>query len=101
MEEFFKDKIDFVDNLHDIDLRSRLVPKSIRGHSVINFLMSISVKEAKGRSLAAGLAPLSISLKRHVLSHVGKSRQEIIDLFKSQNEAKQPNNNFNLLQPIK
>jgi len=102
MEEFFKDKIDNNLNLHDIDLRSRLVGRAIRGHSVINFLMSCIVDETKdSSSLADGLGVLSISLKRHVLSLEGKSRMEIIDLFKSNMDAKRlQGNNFNMMAPM-
>lgn len=102
MEEFFRDKKSNNPeslNDHDIDLRSRLIAKAIKGHSVINFLASFVVKEASDQSLADGLGILSVSLKRHVLSHEGKSRQEIIDLFKAQTEAGKPNANFNMFAP--
>ena len=103
MQEFFKDEIDSDSGFakHDIDLRSRLIGNAIRGHSVINFLGSLEVLETPYKeSLAEGLNILSISLKRHVISHEGKSRQEIIDLFKSQSEAQKANANFNILQPM-
>jgi len=101
MEEFFKDKADENDESHhSIDLRSRLVAKSVKGHSVINFLSSIIVAETKDKvTLAEGLGVLSISLKRHALSHEGKSRQEIISLFQAQSEAMKHKANFNIFQP--
>jgi len=103
MEELFKDHIDYAGNNHDIDLRSRLTAPAIRGHAVINYLGYIKVDEIPGRpSLAEGLQKLSISLKRHVLSLDGKSRIEITDLFRINNEANRPPQaGINLLQPIK
>lgn len=100
IEEFFKDKIDENKNHHDIDLRSRLTARAVRGHSVINFLEHFHVKEANN-NLAHGLQPLSISLKRHVLSYLGESRKEIIDLFKADAESRKTSNSFSLFQPQK
>lgn len=90
MEEFFKDELDKIDKLHSIDLRSRLTAKAVRGHAVINFLESIKVEEANNLSLGIGLETLSMSLKRHVLSLEGKSRGEIIELFKARMEQLNP-----------
>lgn len=103
MEELFKDNIDYKGNNHDIDLRSRLIAPAIRGHSIINYFGCIKVEEIHGRpSLADGLQKLSISLKRHALSLDGKSRLEITDLFRINNEANRPPQaGINLLQPIK
>lgn len=102
MDEFFKDTVDKETAYGSIDLRSRLGARAIRGHSVINFLGAIKVEEHKNReSLSEGLHILSVSMKRHVLSHQGKSRQEIIDLFKSNADASKPTNNFNMLTPQK
>lgn len=98
----FKDAINKKEAKHDIDLRSRLVAKACRGHSVINFLQSIKIEELGNKSsLADGLDVLSISLKRHVVSLKGLSREEIINLFKADASAKQEKNNFNMFQPIK
>lgn len=101
MEEFFKDEIDNKGYLNDIDLRTRLTGRAARGHSTINFLRAIKVQETPEKSsLAEGLHILSISIKRHMLSHQGKSRQEIIDLFKSNAEAKKMSNNFGFMQQM-
>lgn len=103
MKEFFRDDLDTSENaMHSIDLRSRLVAKSVRGHACVNFLMCMIVDETRNKnSLADGLEPLSISLKRHVVSFEGKSRQEIIDLFKADTEAKKQNASFNMFAPQK
>lgn len=100
MENFFKDKLDTSGCQHDIDLRSRLTAKAVRGHSVINFLSGIKVTEADNCSLASGLDIFSISLKRHVLSLDGKSRTEIIELFKANIDATKPISSFNLMSPV-
>lgn len=105
IEEFFRDHFTkpkiIEDDTHTVDIRSRLVPKASRGHSVITFLASTHVNEAKNSSLAEGLGVLSVSLKRHVISIEGKSRGELIELFKAQTESNKPLTNFNLLAPQK
>lgn len=100
--EFFKDEWGKDDNedTHSVDLRSRLVGRAVRGHSVITFLQSIHPKELnKDLSLADGLDTLSVSMKRHVISLKGLSREELINLFKASVEANKPQTNFNLLAP--
>lgn len=100
LDQLFKDYINKDEGKHDIDLRSRLIAKAARGHSVINFLQTIKVKEAHDCSLADGLDVLSLSLKRHVVSLKGLSRQEIIDIFKAEASSRQSKADFNLFQPI-
>jgi hypothetical protein len=97
MEEMFKDVLDKIDKLHSIDLRTRLVGSAVRGHSIINFLASLKVKEADNQSLAPNLEVFAISLKRHMISHQGKSRAELIELFKTRADAMMQGRNLNLM----
>lgn len=100
--EFFKDEWgkDENEDTHSVDLRSRLIGRAVRGHSVITFLQSIHVPEVpRNETLAEGLDTLSVSMKRHVISFMGKSREELINLFKASGEANKPQTNFNLLSP--
>jgi len=94
MIELFKDTIKKDAKRFDIDLRTRLYWKGVKGHSIIQFLQSIDIEETKrpGKSaltLAEGLDVLSVSLKRHSVSFEGKSRHEIVELFKSELANKQ------------
>lgn len=100
--EFFKDEWGKDENAdtHSVDLRSRLIARAVRGHSVISFLQSIHIPEVpREESLAEGLDTLSISMKRHVISLTGKSREELINLFKASVEANKPQTNISLLSP--
>lgn len=103
IEQIFLDTIDKEDKLHKIDLRSRLTSKAVRGHSVINFLESVKLEELNLKnSFCDGLDALSISLKRHVVSHKGLSREEIIKLFTTNNELnKQSVTNNSWITPQK
>lgn len=91
MLELFKDEFNKDKKKHDTDLRTRLIQKEVRSLSVISFLQSIQLKEATEstgfvNTLADGLDELAVSLKRHKISLMGKSREEIVELFKSQLE---------------
>lgn len=100
MIELFKDKFNKERTKHDTDLRTRLLQKEVRSLSIISFLQSIAFIEApinsngNFQSLADGLDELAVSLKRHKISLNGKSRGEIVELFKSQLENEQKKNNI-------
>lgn len=99
MIELFKDNFNNERTKHDTDLRTRLLQKEVRSLSIISFLQSISFSEAPNvgickQSLADGLDELAVSLKRHKISLNGKSREEIVELFKSQLENEQKKGGF-------
>lgn len=97
IKELFKDKWDDKTKQHDIDLRTRLDRVEVRNMSIVSFLQSIDIPEGKiiddnGEefmpNLATGLDILAKSIKRHKISLDGKSREEIVELFKTHNELK-------------
>lgn len=96
MKELFKDKFDPTTKQHDIDLRTRLDRVEIRAMAIVSFLQSIDVDEApvmdngQKPNLATGLDVVTRSIKRHKISLQGKSRQEIVDLFRAKREDEKP-----------
>lgn len=83
MKELFKEE------KNAIDLRTRLISVAVKSHSIISFLNSYKVnevRESKARkkpSLFLDALLLSVEMKRHLVSLDGKSRSEIVELFKS------------------
>lgn len=93
MQELFKDKKE-ANNFFSVDLRTRLRQKEVRSLSIISFLQSINLEESNNKitpTLCDGLENLALAIKRYKISLDGKSREEIVELFKAnlENEKKQ------------
>ena len=97
MLELFKDNKE-KNNFFSVDLRTRLIQKEVRSLSIISFLQSINLEESNDSpkpSLCDGLDMLALALKRYKISLEGKSRQEIVELFKANLENEKKTGFFN------